>query len=409
MRLQYKRSTILTLSIISIIGITFPLVVQSFAFAATPSGETRDSMPLKEKEYVLNLLQTRQFQQLDSYYSELQQRYEKEGTLNDWQLLVQYQPFYDTNPANEPLLTEWIAQYPESYSARLARGIYYRKAGEAKRGSEWISKTPRENLDQLSQYLDLATDDLMLSRTLTVKPIVSIVHLLNVTKHRDGDLGNRYWLEEANRIDSQNYGARRRYMLTLTPRWGGSYEDMYAFLQECRLQKLPSDHIRIYEAIIHDDRANMLRHNRRSAEALQHYRQALVFLNGIENGETIEALKGLIHSAKETHTLEAVSADIDYYLRLVPQDGTILSYRGWLREKQGRADEAFMDFKNAAVQGHAWSQFRIGQKLFYDTAFVTEQNNEGLSWIKKAAAQGYEPAQKLLQQVDSGTGTAGPK
>lgn len=391
------------------IGFLIVLFAQNLAFAATSPAETRDSLPSSEKEYVVKLLQTRQFHQLDAHYTQLQQQYERDHTLNDWQLLIQYQPFYDTNSANELLLTEWISQFPTSYPARLARGIYYRKVGEEKRGAEWISKTPRENLNQLSKYLDLATDDLLFSRSLTLKPIVSIVHLLNITKHRDGDLGNRYWLEEANRIDPDNYAARRRYMLTLTPRWGGSYEDMQAFLGECRTQQVSSEYIRIFEAIIHSDKANMLRHNRNSAEAFLHYRHALVFLNGIDNNETIEALEGLIYSALDTGTLERVADEIDHYLHIAPQNVKILSYRGFVREKQGKADEALADFASAAIQGEAWSQFRIGQRLLLSSPSATEkERQEGLEWVKKSAQQGYEPAQKLLQHLEL-LGRATPK
>jgi tetratricopeptide (TPR) repeat protein len=345
-------------------------------------------------------LSTHQFEKLEERYNGFQSQYEA-GLLNDWALLIKYQAFYDTASENEDHLNLWIKDFPRSYPARLARGIYYRKVGEAKRGSSWIRETPKENLAQLSIYLDRATDDLLASRPLTSKPIVSIIHLMNVTKHRDGDRGNRYWLEEANRIDPSNFGARRRYMLTLTPRWGGSYAEMYAFLEECRAQRISSEHIRIFESIIHSDLGNMLRHDRRQGEALKHYREALILLSGIENGEMMESLKGLIHSAKESNALPRVAEDIDRYLRLAPRDAKILSYRGWLREKQGRLGEAMEDFKTAASEGDAWSQYRVGQSLITNMSSTTEEaRNEGLTWLRRSAQQGYEPARRLLQQLE---------
>lgn len=388
------------LPLVMVLGITIALFDCDTLFA-TPSVANTKELSLEDKERVLRLLRTRQFQQLETYYINLQEQYEIQNSLNDWQLFIQYQPFYDTDPAIETLLTEWISQFPESYPARLARGIYYRKLGEQKRGGKWANQTPRENFEQLSKYLDLATVDLLASRPLIKKPIVSVVHLMNITKHRDGDLGNRYWLEEANRIDSLNYGARRRYMLTLTPRWGGSYEDMYSFLQECRSQNLPAEYIRIFEALIHEDRATIYRHNRKSAEAYTHYRHALMLLNGIENEETIKSLEGLIYSARESNALDRVAEEIDQYLRIGPQDLKILGYRGWLREKTGRVVEAMADFKEAAMKGDAWSQFRIAWHLLHDTSpTVEEKRKEGLAWLKQSAQQGYEPAQRLLQQVE---------
>lgn len=415
MSLLSSKHNLCTIPAALLIGITFFFLVDNLTSEATPLGQTDNSIltKKKEEERILQLLRSRHFQQLDEYYLQLQRLYEEGNGLDDWQLLGKYQPFYNTSPANEPLLTEWITEFPKSYPARLARGIYYRKVGEEKRGGEWVRKTPRENLNQLSKYLDLATDDLLLSRSLALKPIVSLVHLLNITKHRDGDLGNRYRLEEANRIDPANFGARRRYMLTLTPRWGGSYEEMHDFLRECRSQQIPAEHIRMFEAIIHSDMANMLRHDRRPAEAFQHFRHALVLLNGIDNPDTIdtiEALQGLIYAAQETNTLERVTDDLDRYLSIMPHDVKILSYRGIVRERQGRFEEASADFTSAAMQGHAWSQFRIGQRLLFNSPSVTEKNQqEGLTWVKKSAQQGYEPALKLLQQLGLGLDTSPQK
>ena len=246
-RFQLCRTRPILLSIllgIPIIPLDCGTSLASTSVANTHGMTTEDIQP------ILGLLGSYQYKKLEAHYTDLQKRYDNERSINDWQLLVQYQPFYNTDPAMEPLLTEWIAQFPKSYPARLARGIYYRKVGETKRGSAWASKTPQTNFEQLNKFLDLATDDLLASRPLTEKPVVSIVHLMNITRHRDGDLGNRYWLEEANRIDPLNYGARRRYIFTLTPRWGGSYEEMYAYLEECRFDHIPSEYIRISSTTI---------------------------------------------------------------------------------------------------------------------------------------------------------------
>ena len=146
--------------------------------------------------------------------------------------------------------------------------------------------------------------------------------------------------------------------------------------------------------------ADMQRQNHKPIEAYTHYRQALMLLTGVENQETTEALSGLIYSARASNTLDRVSDEIDRYLRLVPQNPKILSYRGWLREKRGQVAEALEDFKEAATQGDAWSQFRVGQYLFYSQSTTTEETRqESLTWLKRSAQQGYEPAQQLLRQV----------
>lgn len=391
-----------SLSLATILGITITLFYCDTLFAR-PSVSNVPNMSSEDIQGIRGLLGSRQFQKLETYYTQLQNQYEKEGSINDLQLIIQYQPFRNTNPAMKPLLTDWVAQFPKSYPARLARGIYYLSVGHDKRGSKWASKTPQANFAQLNKYLDLATDDLLACRSLTAMPIASIFYLIDATHYRDGDVGNRYWIEEANRIDPGNFSPRRNYMSTLTPRWGGSYEEMYAYLQECRFQQIPPEHIRNLEAIIHNDIANMHRHDHKPVEAYTHYRQALMLLTGIETAETTEALRGLIYSALESNTLDRVSDEMDRYLHIVPEDPQILSYRGWLRENSGKLAEAMGDYKEAALQGDAWSQFQIAQILLYHKPLATEETrSEGLTWLKRSAKQGYEPAQKSLQRIEQG-------
>lgn len=361
--------------------------------------QTRDALPDTQRQEVLRLLESRNFAGLDKRFSELQRRYET-GEMDDWTLLLQYQPFYETSSRIEALLTEWIAQAPKSYPARLARGIYYRKIGDAKRGSSWISEVPPPAIDALWQYLDLAAKDLQASLPLAKKPIVSIVHLMNVTKHREGGQVNRTWLDEAIRIDRISYGARRRFMYTLRPRWGGSYEEMRAFLKESERASVPSEHLRIYESIIYMDQANMLEHAKRDSEALPLYRKSLTLLDGIDNIERRNSLSAVVYIARRANKLEDVAQEIDEVLRLSPRNGKMLGYRGWIKEKQLKLDEAWRDYLHAAELGDAWAQYKVGGTLYYGSPpRVARDQQQGISWMKRAAAQGNSDAKKFLDAL----------
>jgi hypothetical protein len=57
-------------------------------------------LPTQERQSVVNLLQAGQFMQLDQRYETFQQQYEQ-GHMNDRDLTLQYQAFYDTSPENE--------------------------------------------------------------------------------------------------------------------------------------------------------------------------------------------------------------------------------------------------------------------------------------------------------------------
>ena len=236
------------------------------------------------------LLEERKFNELEQMFEHYQREYEA-GRLDDWTLLNRYHAFYSISPETGTLLSEWIAQQPKSYHARLARGIHYRKVGEDRRGVKFVADTPPENLEELHRNLAVARKDLEASLPLTRKPIVSVVHLMNVTMHREGGRANRKWLDEAIRIDPNNFAARRRFMYTLEPRWGGSYPEMWAFLEECRKQKLKDSHLRTYESIIYIDQANAFSQGKQDERALPLYKKALDLLEGFDNNERRTALE----------------------------------------------------------------------------------------------------------------------
>lgn len=356
-------------------------------------------LPSEDRQVVGNLLRAGQFAQLDQRYETFQQQYEH-GQMTDRDLTLQYQAFYDTSPRNETYLNQWVTKNPKSYPARLARGIYYLKVGEEKRGGTWVQDTPPKNMVELSRFLDLSNADLVDSLPLTPKPIVSLLTLVKSSMHRDGKQGNRMWLEYANRVDPKNYGVRRRYMETLTPRWGGSYEEMWRFLKECQDQHITAEHLRVLESRIHLDQADMMRYQGQREKALPLFKKVVGLLEGIDIPEKVEALEGIVANRGSSQSMESVSPEIEEILRIAPTESRILGYRAWIRFKQGRVEEGLKDYSAAAELGDAYSQFAFGQQLYYGAPPTLSPNRiQGISWLTKAAEQGHEGAKQFLKQV----------
>jgi hypothetical protein len=78
----------------------------------------------QERQAVTTLLRAGQYAELDRRYGAFQLQYEQ-AKINDRDLTLEYQAFYDTAPENEQYLSQWIASNPKSYPALVARGIYY--------------------------------------------------------------------------------------------------------------------------------------------------------------------------------------------------------------------------------------------------------------------------------------------
>lgn len=357
----------------------------------------------RDRQAVLNLLRTAQFSQLNAHYVGLQQQYET-GLITDRDLTLQYQAFYasyDAVPEDEPLLSQWIEKSPTSYPARVARGIYYATLGEKYRGDDFIQNTQPNQLHILNRYLDVANRDLVDSLPLTAKPIVSVLLLLHTSKHRDGKQANRMWLDYANRIDSNNYGVRRQFMTMLTPRWGGSYDEMWAFLKECQDQRLPAEYLRVLESHIYLDQAETLCCEQRQLEkGLPLFRKAVAMLDGIDTRDKLDALKGIVSAQLKLHRLVEAGPEIEDILRIAPHETRYLGYRGWVRFKEGRFREGLNDYSAAAELGDAYAQLQLGLKTFYGVPSILPKNHEqALIWLKKAADQGNKKAQEFLSQV----------
>jgi hypothetical protein len=79
------------------------------------------------------LLDSSQYAELERRFSALQRNYKK-GSITDEDLRAAFRVFYPTDATLEQEYTAWIAQFPKSYVARLARNLLRKgRRGEARR------------------------------------------------------------------------------------------------------------------------------------------------------------------------------------------------------------------------------------------------------------------------------------
>jgi hypothetical protein len=179
----------------------------------------------------------------------LQRAYEV-GRLGDEPLLHHFRAFYDTDAALGGQYDAWISKYPRSYSAHLARGIYYRYLGLQARGTRYISETTREQLRMMSMYLAKAMQDYDESVALTEKPLITYHAILAVAMLNGDDGVARRMLDESVRIDPRNFVVRYKFFDTLQTRWGGSLAKMLDFRQTARAAGLSEGQLAYFDHMI---------------------------------------------------------------------------------------------------------------------------------------------------------------
>lgn len=221
---------------------------------------------------LLSRLRQGDFQRLESETIALQERF-SEGRLTEIGLRNAYRPFYNLTGEDFKRLDQWQDLYPKSYAVRLIRGTYYKRAGFEARGTASASQTLPEKFAAMRKLHAIARPELEASLSLTEKPYLSVFHLLDL---HEGDRAlHKSLMEAGTRMLPTNTLVRARYMRGLTPRWGGSYEEMKAFLAQARTSGATEDGLLELEAIMFDDMGDAALRQGDQQSAVRHFRRAL--------------------------------------------------------------------------------------------------------------------------------------
>lgn len=208
---------------------TAPQPLPCVAGAATPSGTgftiTADPLVLRQ------VLALGWYTQLDSVI----QDYTDSLPCNihaEWNLVGAYETFRVSDPALGPTLDAWVDQEPRKVIPRLARASYWTERAWRARGTRYANETPRSQFVTMAGYLARARADVDTALQLDPHALFGYaLHLERALLISDRVGGAR---AAANGLAAwpASYTLRRYWMRTLTPRWGGSYDQMASFAAE---------------------------------------------------------------------------------------------------------------------------------------------------------------------------------
>lgn len=234
----------------------------------THSLHAQTSRPLEQ-------LRSNNIAKVEAEYSALQKRFEI-GAASEYDLLDAYKAFYQRQDQYRAELGNWIKSYPNSASAYLARGVYYRKLGEFTRGTNYISQVPQENISYMEHMFLLSKQDLSTSLRLNLRSYLTILHLLNIAQFEVDDRAADKYLALGNAVLPSNFLLRARYLIHLAPKWGGSHQKMEQFIEQCRAQGLSQDKIDMLSAIKADDQGTVAEERGNTGQARTEFKKALL-------------------------------------------------------------------------------------------------------------------------------------
>jgi tetratricopeptide (TPR) repeat protein len=128
----------------------------------------------------------------------------------------------------------------------------------------------------MEQMFELSKRDLETSLRLNPKSYLAILNLLNIAQFEGADRVADKYLALGNAVLPSNFIVRARYLIHLTPKWGGSYRRMEKFIDECESQGLAQDKIDLLNAIKIDDQGTAAEERGNIEQARAEFKKALI-------------------------------------------------------------------------------------------------------------------------------------
>lgn len=363
------------------------------AFSQTCWSAASTSAPPPNQTETLQLLKSDGFAELDRRFSAVQAAY-RSGSISDEDLRAAFRVFYNTDGSLGPKYDAWVAKFPKSYVANLARGIYFKRVGLERRGDASFASTSRAQMRGMYLAFPEAEKSLVISMRLDPKPLLSYLHTMDITRHRGAARETRQLLELSIGIDRRNFIVREKYIDTLRRRWGGSLEEMADLIEESRQAGVSAPHLRKLQDYMLDEKAYQLQSDDDPKGAIRIYRE-------MESRGSDFCRRCYAHAlAVDRQYGEALTA-YNRVLAESPDNASSIGRRGEILMLLKRPAEGISDLKAAASMGDAYAQGQLGYHYMKSVPGVLDEDPEvGLEWLRKSAAQGDEMGKRYLGQVE---------
>jgi tetratricopeptide (TPR) repeat protein len=143
----------------------------------------------------------------------------------------------------EGTLTDWVEKNPNSFFANLANGSYHTNRGSNLRGTNAASKTKASQFSAMKEEHLIA--EKYLNAALKLKPNSALPYagLIAIAANQSGNASADKLFKAALQADPKSLSARVSATSYLSPRWGGSLEQLDGILAEAAAAKLPEPHL----------------------------------------------------------------------------------------------------------------------------------------------------------------------
>ncbi len=242
----------------------------SDSFADEASSYEADVIKVRE------LFESRRFQELTSLLEKYQTSCEQDIR---WEFSVQdaFNVFDVTQPSYRMLIVEWVQASPKSWVPLIAQANYYYALGWKARGGKYASETSEEQIRQMRDNFAVTVQDT--TAALRINPRLCFAYdlLMKVNQAEGNQDAGALLVRKALASFPDSYLIRYRHMMSLTPRWGGSYKKMEQFALEEAPYVKKNPMIKTLPGFVFWDQASMADLNKQPPRAIELYEKALTY------------------------------------------------------------------------------------------------------------------------------------
>lgn len=165
---------------------------------------------------------------------------------------------FDPSPESDRVTAQWLKAAPESAYAHLARGSFLSRSAWRARGNRFAAETPDASMQRMSALVEQAIPYYEKALQLDPRLMPAYTALADLGMMDSRDALKESAFERADAIDPACVELANVRMRAMSPRWGGSYEQLLAHAKKLSSHVARKPHLAVHVAAPFADRADRL-------------------------------------------------------------------------------------------------------------------------------------------------------
>ena len=285
------------------------------------------------KTELIQELRDHKFQVLDAQLNSYQKSCEVNVLAED-NLTLAFDAFKFTDPSLNPILDEWVKTEPDSYPAHMARAKYLLELGWQARGRHYADKTTEQQFNEMARIFGESVKDAAAAIKLNPKASPAYAVILQAARGvSDYKVMNNVYAASLKNVPLSVW-TRISVIITLEPKWGGSYEAMAKFADDAQKDAAKNPRLQSLKGYADIDKGDAAWEGGDLRQAIRFYNQALD-----EGGDFAQAYGQRGAAYDSLHRYDDALEDLDRANKLRPQEPATLGRLAWVYSHLNRPQD----------------------------------------------------------------------